>query len=92
MWDSFHIPIRQEEARHAFEARQAQLEAQRLAAEAAERALEEPMARWARPWFFLPGKRWNHVENMGKYYEILGICDVNDVRTILDILKVHKSA
>ena len=27
----------------------------------------------------------NHVENMGKYYEILGICDVNDVRTILDI-------
>ena len=51
VWDSFHIPIRQEEARQAFEARQAQLEAQRLAAEAAERALEEPMARWARPWF-----------------------------------------
>ena len=64
VWDSFHIPIRQEEARQAFEARQAQLEAQRLAAEAAERALEEPMARWARPWFFLPGERWNHVENM----------------------------
>ena len=65
VWDSFHIPIRQEEARQAFEARQAQLEAQRLAAEAAERALEEPMARWARPWFFTRGK----VESCGKHGE-----------------------
>ena len=66
MWDSFHIPIRQEEARHAFEARQAQLEAQRLAAEAAERALEEPMARWARPWFFFTREK---VESCGKHGE-----------------------